>query len=93
MQLKEVLEEYKGEEIEIYKPKFRNNDSHAWSFHTDFIDGVEDYTGEEEVIRTVTMDMEDYDNSVLANTGMNAEEFMDANDKIVCILIEREKQE
>lgn len=98
MKLKETIELYKNQgytpdQIEIYKPSFKNDDSHSLHFHTDFIDGVMDYTGEEEVITDTVMDMEEYNNSVLANCGMNAKEFMDENDRIVCILIEKERAE
>ena len=93
MKLREILEKYKEEKIEIYKPKFKNNDSHSQNFHTDFIESIENYTGEERVICWSEMDKDRYNRTVLVNTSVRAEEFMDKNDKIVCILIEKEEKD
>ena len=91
MKLKEILEENNDRYyVEVYVPKFGNNDSHAYRFHTDFVDCIEDYTGEEEVIREVLMDREDYNNSVLANTSERAEDYMEENERILCVLVKHE---
>lgn len=85
MTVREVKEMFKGDyvDVEVYEDKFQ----HRVGFHTDFIKDVEDYSDDDEVLEYQLMDEDEYSQSILANTGEQAD-FSDwYDDKDVEVLI------
>ena len=91
MNINEIIEREQGnfDDVEVYQPKFSNDDYHARDFHCDFVDYVEDYTGTEEVIKWAIMGEDAYNNSIFANCCVSFDECYEKNDKILVILIDK----
>lgn len=88
MTVKEILEAYKGEyyEVEFYVDTFR----HSAGFHTDRVEFIESCSDEAEVLEHQLMDEEEYNNTILANTGERFTDFYDSEDKILVVKIEKD---
>lgn len=88
MTVKETIEKYKGKYdfVEIYVGDH---------FHTDACDSYEpnsycmDYKAESYEL----MNCEEYNNSILANTGLTTDNFGWKDEKILCILVSRKSIE
>lgn len=92
MNIKEVINTYKNEytDIEVYYSISRNGDIHTDNLR--FIEEIpeDDMDGTGEVISWDLMDEEDYNNSVLANSCIEAdfaEWYDDKNAKVLVILM------
>ena len=71
--------------VEVYK----NINQISKDFHTDNIEFTEEYTGNTEIIDYNLMDKEEYNNTVLANHDLYADDFMSESDfPVLCILVE-----
>ena len=91
-ELKELLKEHGKEycDIEVFVPTSCKLDK---PFHTDSIQGTDDYNDNSKVLDYEIMDEEDYGTSVLANSCVRAdfeEWYDDKNAKVLCILIDEE---
>lgn len=71
MTIEEVEDLYKGQyaDIEVYT----NFNSTKYGFHTDRIKTVDDYKGDDEVREYSLVDEEEYDQTILANTSIQAD--------------------
>ena len=91
--IREIKERYKNKciEVEIYvvNPPSRK----FWGWHTDSLKGVGDnYSEDDNVIDYKLMDIEEYNNTILANCCFDAEDLgYEKDEMILCIIKENEK--
>ena len=88
-ELKELLKEQgkKYMDIEVYRYK-----SNKHIIHTDFIDWVEDYTDDSKVFDYELMDEDEYNETILANSGIQAdfcEWYLKDKAKVLIIILEK----
>lgn len=85
IEVEDIMEMYEGKftEIEFYKDKFGKR----YGFHTDRIEYVDEFEGNEEVIEYDLMDEELYNNTILANCNERFTNFFDSGDKVLVIKV------
>lgn len=84
MNIKETKALYNGEfnAVEIYK--FTNK---RHSIHTDFIEEVNDYADEMEVLAYQLMDEDEYNSTIFANCSNRFTDIYEKSDKILIIVV------
>lgn len=83
--LKDIIANHIGSfaDVEFYKDKFEKR----IGFHTDRIEYIDEFTGDEEIVEWELMDEELYNNTILANCDSRFTDFYDSEDKILVIKV------
>lgn len=89
MSIKEIKNMYAGQytNIEVYEPMNRGR-HYPNHFHTDNCNETENFTDESEVGIYSLMDIDEYNQTILANTSINTDSFgWTQDEKILCMML------